>query len=158
MLDDINNDIKNDPFFHPKDMMKREDDLKQRNHVFVNSIEEGLKKIKELYKHKQYDSESEKMFLETFSKLHLDVVYMEKYGLFTLKDEEENFVSHFDIANNSFTISSSDGSIIQFLQQKLKMKHTDVERFMRLMFKKYFKLNDFAFYVISSYSNPKTFE
>ena len=133
-----------DDFFQSKHINKRKEEFKKQiekeKYEAFFKLFEGLKIVKIADRHKTWKSDEEKLFLELFSKLHVDKEFYEDdyiYGCYLL-DESNDKKCLYDIKTRNFFIRydffwSTSETI--FMNQ-----YYYVRKFVERMLRKYFNL------------------
>lgn len=153
-------EINDDPFFQPKDIQKRNEEERKKRKEILSKIEIGLQNIKIFYENKNYNSEEEGLFLEIFSKLHVNKRYDKRLKRYFLKDESDINICFFDLKNDVFW--SSYDCIWKILVKKFHWKYDEIQYFMKVMLNEHFKLNKFTprmnlwtgFVLLKKYNDP----
>ena len=135
-----------DDFFQSKHVNKRkeefEKELSKRKIETLSKIIKGLKGVRIAYDNNNWSDDKEKLFLELFSKLHVDDKFFHnkyEYGYFLL--DSSNFRKcSYDLKNNVFWISYS--SIWRVFETRFDMSFHDIQSLMNDLLKEHFKLYD----------------
>lgn len=141
ILKESEENIDDDPFFHPKDIQKKDEEIKRKCSEFLLKIKSGLRNIKISYENKNWELKEEKMFLKMFSNFHLNDVYDEQYKGYILLDEENIKMCVFDLENRLFSMSHE--YIWLIFRRKFKYTYSETKLFMEQMLRKYFELYEF---------------
>lgn len=143
-----------DPFFQPKDILKRVEERKNRRkkekekqREVLSKIELGLQNIKVAYENKKWESRREELFLQIFFKFHLQGTYNAKYKTWILLNEKNIKVGCFYVKTERLYISYNH-VVKAFADEENKWseKRWGVKKFksfIKRMLDKYFKLNEF---------------
>jgi len=131
-----------DSFFKPKNISSRKEKLQKEREEFFSKIKSGLSKIKTDYENQNYQSESEKLFLEFFSQLHLDEKCVKEWYGYFLKNDKNNKRCFFKLDVQYFDISYK--YIWSIFRKQFSFGYRDIQSFMRNMLNKYLKLNEFT--------------
>ena len=142
-----------DDFFQSKHINKRKEDLRKEleknkkeiertKKTIIPKLRKGIEKIKEAYMSKDWEDNKEKLFLELFSRLHVDdKTYQSEYraGYFLL---DSNYIKRcfYDFKNNELLIDYR--SIWELFDIRFDMKYDDIQLFMDDMLEEHFKLYD----------------
>lgn len=144
MLKEIE-DMNDDPFFKPK-MQKREEEIKrkeeERRKKFFPKIKLGLRNIKRDYKNKKWSVKGEELFLQIFSKFHLNESYNEYYGKYTLENENDEVRCILSVEDKVFDVSYY--YIWEVFKNECNFDYEQNEWFIENMFETHFKLNNFT--------------
>ena len=135
-----------DDFFQSKHINKRKKDLekeldkKKKEALF--KLTKRLEKVRIEYKNRKWRDEKEGLFLELFSKLHVDDVFLKSkyYCGYYLLDSNDKRKCFYNFNNNDFWITYS--SIWKVFELRFNMDYHDIQSFMNDMLKKHFKLYD----------------
>lgn len=138
-----------DDFFQSKHVNKRREErnkqIKVKKKEALIKLKTGLKKIKVAYKSENWEDEREKLFLELFSKLHVDdKFYRDKnrYG-YHLLDSNNIKRCFYDLERNTFWIDSRYiWGKLNVLQTQLTGRRTGTQSLINELLRKYFKLYD----------------
>lgn len=131
--------IKNDPFFKPKNIEKRDEEIKGQREKIVCMMKRGLEKIKMIYEQKGWETENEKSFLKIFHDLQVNT---ERQGSLMFVNSRNNAKVGFDYAHKAFY------GMYYYTWQIGGMEGTNSEEygmlltFIKRMIKKYFDLPD----------------
>lgn len=131
--------IVDDPFFQSKNIEKR---LEERQREIVTKIQSGLQNIENDYGNEDWDSEAKKMFLEIFSKLHLNEKYNKNWNGYFLKNESNKRRCFFNLEYDRFWVSYDD--IWRIFEERFCWEYNKIQRFMKTMLNEHFKLNGFT--------------
>lgn len=130
-----------DSFFRPKDISKREKEYRRQ---VLYEMEIGLKNIKLIYKNKdksatwKWKKKAEKIFIQEFSKLHLNSEEIENYIL--LLNSDDKVLAFVDLKKRFFGVSYKE------IWENIENEFDDVaatSRFVNELQDKYFHLEDF---------------
>ena len=135
-----------DDFFQPKHVEKRKEDFKRefdkKKRGALSKLIKGLEEIKIVYKNKDWKDEKERLFLELFSKLHVDAKFYKsdyRYGYF-LSDSNDIKTCFYDLKSNRFWIDYA--SIWRVFETRFDMNDDDIQSFIDKLLKEHFKLYD----------------
>ena len=135
-----------DDFFQSKHIEKRKEEFKRefdkKNKEALIKLKTGLREIKAAYNNKDWKNEIEKLFLESFSKLHVDdksCQYDHRYG-YCLLDSNNIRECFYDLKSNYFRIDYD--SIWERLNIQLGMSYYDTQSFVNKLLEEHFKLYD----------------
>jgi len=131
-----------DDFFKPKNLNSREEKFEKEKQEILDKIKIGLSKVKADYGNKNYHSESEKLFLELFSKLHVDKNYDEKYEGYYLKNDRNERICFFDLKYEELDVSNA--YVWSVFETEFQWNYNKTRSFMKDMLNEHFKLNGFT--------------
>ena len=135
-----------DDFFQSKHINKREEELdkqiKVKKKEALIKLKNGIKEIRIAYKGKGWRSDSEILFLELFSKLHVDTkLYQNEYGYgYYLLDKTNKETCSYNIKDDIFWIEYE--TIWKIFNTQLNMNYYDIKTFIKNMLDKYFNLHN----------------
>lgn len=112
---------------------------KERREAYYKLIN-GLKEIKIVYKNEDWKDKRENLFLELFSKLHVDEkFYHSKFrdGYYLLNENNDRRCLY-DFKNDNFWLSYR--SVWRAFKLRFDMNYDDIQSFMNKKLRKYFKL------------------
>ena len=137
-----------DDFFKPKNLKSREEKYEKEKQELLNKLKIGLSKIKSDYENKKWNSEPEKLFLELFSKLHVNENYDEiKDGYFLVNNHNKR-MCFLDLKYQEIDMSYT--YIWQIFKDEFHWNHSEIQSFMKDMLNEHFKLYDFTPYKVST--------
>ena len=135
-----------DDFFQSKHINKRKEDLKReldkKKKEALHKLTKGLEKIKTAYKSKDWRNDKEKLFLELFSKLHVDAKFYKnnyRYGYY-LSDSNDIKTCFYNLKYDEFY--TDHYSIWRVYEEQFNMHFKNVQSFMEEMLKEHLKLYD----------------
>ena len=112
-----------------------------------------MKDIRIAYNNKNWSDDKEELFLELFSKLHVDSkLYQNEYiyGYF-LADSDDIKRCFYDLRDNRFLIDYA--SIWNVFRKQFNINYRDTQSLMNMLLREYFKLYDVtAIYIATSIS------
>lgn len=130
-----------DSFFQPKNQ-RRDKKAGEWKKGFLSKIELGFQNIRRDYKNKDWDSKEGELFLQIFSKLHVNKKYSEYWKGYVLKNKNNKIMCVLNLKNDIFRISYE--YIWSIFMHELSWQYYDVQLFMKDMLDKYFKLYEFT--------------
>ena len=136
------NDENIDDFFKPKNLKSREERHLKEIQEFPSKITASLSKIKSDYENKKWDSKPEKLFLELFSKLHVDEKYDENHEGYYLANNENKIRGFFSFKYQEFFISYDYIWVI--FEERFLWNYDEIQSFTKDMLNEHFKLNGFT--------------
>lgn len=104
MFKELEENMNDDPFFQPK-TQRREEEEEEKLKEIMSKVELGLLEIKLAYKKSKQNSKLKELFLNSFSKLHINKIYDEKYHGFFLLNENNVEMCFFDLRFYQFYVS-----------------------------------------------------
>jgi hypothetical protein len=132
----------NNDFFKPKGIEQRKQKQIEERKEFLIKIESGLKNIKIAYQNKDWDSEPERLFLEIFSKFHLDKEYDENWkGYFLLDGNNERRV-YWELESHIVWLSRD--YIWKIFEKLFKWDYRETQSFIKNMLNEHSKLGSFT--------------
>lgn len=134
------NDNKDDSFFRPKDIVKRNKKKKEKEDIFRNKIIDGLKKINETYKNKKWKTREEKSFLKVFLQMELNDQWVDEYNRFYLMIDDVLLLC-FNIEGNYVFVTSGLSNILNKFNKKGAYYQAN---YLMKIVDKYFDMSDFT--------------
>lgn len=134
------NDNKDDSFFRPKDIVKRNKKKKEKEDIFRNKIIDGLKKINETYKNKKWETREEKSFLKVFLQMELNDQWVDEYNRFYLMIDDVLLLC-FNIEGNYVFVTSELSNILNKFNKKGAYYQAN---YLMEIVDKYFDMSDFT--------------
>lgn len=134
-----------DSFFQPKNIKKRDEEIKDMREIFVTKIKLGLQNIKREHKNKDFKSIQEESFLQIFSTLCLDKNYDKKPNGYFLENERTIKRCFFDLSHH--TLALSYPIWIDHFDDLFSSNIEKFRYFIEKMLEKYFKLDGIKAYI-----------
>ena len=135
-----------DDFFQSKHVNKRKEEfkswLKAKKKEVIPKLIKGLEEIKITYRNKDWRDVNEKLFLELFSRLHVDKTFNQdkhRYEYYLLNEYNKRRC-FYDLINNEFWIDYY--SIWRIFEEYHDMDYVYIQLLIDRMLEEYFKLYD----------------
>lgn len=135
---------KDDCFFQPKNIQTRMEKIIELDEKIVAKIKLGLKRIKDDYKNKKWETDEEKLFLRIFSNLYLVETYDKENMRWYFNDEQNKTRVCLNLEIN-ITYISQEYIWIHFeayYKKDIIAKFGLIRLLLKTMFKKYFELKE----------------
>lgn len=140
-LNNMINNVHDDLFFKPKNIRKRDEEVKKHHKELLMKVKLDLQNMKMNYENKNWESEEEKLFLLMFHKYHLVKEYDKNQTWQYLQDENNIYVCCFNCENNNFYAYSK--AIWPFFTGKSYDELKIVRVIIEFMMQKHFKFSKF---------------
>ena len=135
-----------DDFFQSKHINKRKEDIKReldkKKKEALFKLTKGLEEIKTVCNNKDWRNDKEKLFLELFSNLHVDKIFLRNkyaYGYY-LSDSNDINRCFYNLKTDYFLIDYD--SIWKIFKIQFNMSFYDIHSLMNKLLKEHFKLYD----------------
>lgn len=138
------NSIQNDDdlFFRPKDVSKRDDEIKSKRRDAIRKIKLGLKNIEKDSENENWESKEERLFLQIFSNFHLSKIYNKRHCEYCFKNENNNVTAYFDLKCNYFYVSNDHVWVL--FEEMYLLDDQEIHSFLERMIRKYFEMCNFV--------------
>jgi hypothetical protein len=142
LLESEEDNFSENDFFKPKKIEQRTKRREEERKEFLPKIILGLKNIKTAYQNKNWENKKEELFLEIFSKFHLNKKFDDEFVGYRLLDQSDHLTAILGV-NSSETYLS-----IEYVWDAFESKSKEFSReprklqlFIKSLFKKYFKID-----------------
>ena len=132
-------DDESDEFFVSKHVNKRREEYESMKLETFSKLVNGLKNVIIDYKHEIWKDGKEKLFLELFSKLHVNNKFHQNiYNCGYYLSDKRKSICFYDLKSNTFWIDYD--SIWKLFYEQFDMNYNDIQSLMRNILTERFKL------------------